>query len=56
MLWVHHRIRWIRTQTSDEEVIKKRKLRNQRENEENGNDDVDGLENEGKKEENAYLY
>ena len=35
-------------QTSDEEVIKKRKLRNQRENEENGNDDVDGSGNEGK--------
>ena len=48
MLWVHHRIRWIRNQTSDEEVIKKRKLRNQRENEENGNDGVDGSGNEGK--------
>ena len=33
---------------SDEEVIEKRKLRNQRENEENGNDDVDGSGNEGK--------
>ena len=31
-----------------DEVIKKRKLRNQRENEENGNDDVDGSRNEGK--------
>ena len=41
MLWVRHRIR---NQTSDEEVIKKRKLRNQRENEENGNDDVDDQE------------
>ena len=48
MLWVRHRIRWIRNQTSDEEVIKKRKLRNQRENEENENDDVDGSGNEGK--------
>ena len=48
MLWVHHRIRRIRNQTTDEEVIKKRKLRNQRENEENGNDDVDGSGNEGK--------
>ena len=33
MLWVHHRIRWIRIWTSDEEVIKKRRLRNQSENE-----------------------
>ena len=48
MLWVHHRIRRIRNQTLDEEVIKKRKLRNQRENEENRNDDIDGLENKGK--------
>ena len=48
VLWVRHRIRRIRNQTSDEEVIKKRKLRNQRENEENGNDDVDGSRNEGK--------
>ena len=48
MLWVHHKIRRIRNQTSDEEVIKKRKLRNQRENEENRNDDVDGSGNEGK--------
>ena len=48
VLWVHHRIRRIRNKTSDEEVIKKRKLRNQRENEENGNDDVDGSGNEGK--------
>ena len=48
VLWVRHRIRQIRNQTSDEEVIKKRKLRNQKENEENGNDDVDGLGNEGK--------
>ena len=48
VLWVHHRIRQIRNQTSDKKVIKKRKLINQRENEENGNDDVDGLENEGK--------
>ena len=48
MLWVHNRIRRIRNQTSNEEVIKKRKLRNQIENEENGNDDVDGLGNEGK--------
>ena len=39
MLWVHHRIRRIRNQTSDEKVIKKRKLRNQRENEENKDDD-----------------
>ena len=44
VLWVCHRIRRIRNQTSDEEVIKKRKLRNQKENEENGNDNVDGLE------------
>ena len=48
MLWVRYRIRWIRNQTSDEEVIKKRKLRNQRENEKNENDDVDGSGNEGK--------
>ena len=48
MLWVSHRIRRIRNQTSDEEVIKKRKLRNQRENEENGNDDVNGSGNEEK--------
>ena len=34
VLWVRHRIRRIRNRTSDEEVIKKRKLRNQRENEE----------------------
>ena len=47
-VWVHHRIRRIRNQTSNEEVIKKRKLRNQRENEENGNDDVDGSGNKGK--------
>ena len=33
---------------SDEEAIKKRKLRNQRENEENRNDDVNGSGNEGK--------
>ena len=45
---VRHKIRWIRNQTSDEEVIKKRKLRNQRENEENENDDVDGSGNERK--------
>ena len=32
VLWVHHRIRRIRNRTSDEEVIKKRRLRNQREN------------------------
>ena len=48
VLWVCHRIRRIRNQTSDEEVIKKRKLRNQRENKENGNDDVDRSGNEGK--------
>ena len=48
VLWVHHRIKRIKNQTSDEEVIKKRKLRNQRENEKNRNDDVDGLGNEGK--------
>ena len=33
VLWVRHRIRRIRNRTSDEEVFKKRKLRNQRENE-----------------------
>ena len=33
MLWMHHRIRRIINQMSDEEVFKKRKLRNQRENE-----------------------
>ena len=56
MLWVHHRIRRIRNQTSDEEVIKKRKLRNQRENEENENDDVDGSGNEEKnKEMHVYI-
>ena len=54
MLWVHHRIKRIKIRTSGEEVIKKRKLRNQRENEENENDDVNGSgngngnENEGK--------
>ena len=47
-LWVNHRIGRIENRTSDEEVIKKRKLRNQKENEENGNDDVDGSGNEGK--------
>ena len=47
VLWVCHRIRRIRNQTLDEEVIKKRKLKSQRENEENGNDDVDGSGNEG---------
>ena len=41
VLWVHHRIRRITNQTSDEEVIKKRKLRNQKENKENGNEDND---------------
>ena len=45
---VHYRIRRIRNQTSDKEVIKKRKLRNQRENEENRNNDVDGSKNKGK--------
>ena len=56
MLWVRHRIRQIRNQTSDEEVIKKRKLRNQRENEENRNDNVDGSGNEGKnKEMHVYI-
>ena len=43
VLWVSYRIRQIWNRTSDEEVIKKRKLRNQRENEKkgrrNGNDD-----------------
>ena len=48
MLWVRHRIRRIRNQTSDKEVIKKRKLRNQRKNEENENDDVGGSGNKGK--------
>ena len=48
VLCVRHRIRRIRNYKSDEEVIKKRKLKNQRENEENGNDDVDGSENKGK--------
>ena len=48
MMWVHHRIRRIKNQTSGEQVIKKRKLRNQTENEENGNDNVDGSGNEGK--------
>ena len=53
---MHHRIRRIINQTSNEEVIKKRKLRNQRENEENGNDDVDRLGNEGKnKEMHVYI-
>ena len=56
MLWVHHKISQIRNQTSNEEVIKKRKLRNQRENEENGNDDIDGSGNEGKnKEMHVYI-
>ena len=41
VLWVRHRIRRIRIRTSGEEVIKKRKLKNQRENDENENDDVD---------------
>ena len=44
MLWVRHRIKRIRNQTSDEEVIKKRKLRNQRENEDNRNEDNDDRE------------
>ena len=56
VLWVYHRIRRIRNQTSDKEVIKKRKLRNQRENEENGNDDVDRSGNESENEGNACLY
>ena len=56
ILWVRHRIRWINNQTLDEEVIKKRKLRNQRENEENGNDDVDGSGNKVKnKEMHVYI-
>ena len=50
MLWVCHRIRQIKNQTSDEEVIKKRRLRNQRENEENENDDIEGLGNGNKNE------
>ena len=56
VLWVRHRIRRIRNQTSDEEVIKKRKLRNQRENEENGNNDVDGSGNGNENEGCACLY
>ena len=55
MLWVRHRIRRIRNQTSYKKVIKKRKLRNQRENEENKNDDVDGSGNEGKNKE-MHIY
>ena len=39
VLWVRHRIRWIRNRTSDEEVIKKRRLRNQRENKRKENED-----------------
>ena len=56
VLWVHHKIRRIRNQTSDEKVIKKRKLRNQRENEENGNDDVDGSGNGSENEGYACFY
>ena len=41
VLWVHHRIRRIRNQTSDEKIIKKKKLRNKKEN---GKDDVDDKE------------
>ena len=56
MLWVHHRIRRIKNQTSDGEVIKKRKLRNQRENEENENDDVNGSRNGSENERIFILY
>ena len=46
MLWVCHRIRQIRNQTSDEEVMKKR----------NENDEDDGSGNENENEGNACFY
>ena len=52
---MHHRIRRIRIRTSDEEVTKKRKLRNQRENEENEDDDVDRSGNKNGNEGCSYF-
>ena len=47
-LWVHHRIRRIKNQTLDEEIIKKRRLGNQRKIKGNEDDDDDDREMEVK--------
>ena len=51
-LWVHHRNRQIKNRTSDEEVIKKRRLKIKGENEKemkNENDDDDEVKRNGRK-------
>ena len=52
VLWVSHRNRQIRNRTSDEEVIKKRRLKIKGENEKemkNENDDDDEVKRNGRK-------